>query len=351
MDVQIDEQAHIFRRFAEVEIIEISPHYAYLSGEIARDPDLLSIVMAAARGQPTPNLFFAAVRFLLDRGSGTELLATYPTGFSTGRPVGSYRLFRSFVLENRTEIERLLASRRVQSNVVRRAAVLVLGLMKAAELFDDRPFVHIEIGASAGLTLLWERFSYAYGKDCEIGDADSPVRIAPMIHGTPPITPGRRLPKVTGSIGIELEPARVEDNDAISWLRALIHPEHSDNRDLFDAALEIAKSKPPQVLAGDALDLLPKVLGNLARGQPANIYHSHTPNQFSSESRSRLDEILSRASLAGPVTRLAFEGTKEGHSGLTITEYGNGRKHEPLVLANCEAHGRWIEWLTAPIGS
>lgn len=347
---QINIQAVRFREFGEIHIRDMSPHYAYLATRIADERELLAVASAAAEGQPTPNLLFAAVRFLLDRGASLDLLGTYPTEFGSEIPPRSFELFRKFVLANRIEIERLVSTRRVQSNVVRRCAVLLLGLMKVSELFARLSFTNIEIGASAGLTLLWDRFSYEYGSHSTVRNTKSSVVVETEIRGRVPLRAGQSLPEVTSNLGIELDPISDTDEFAMAWLRALIFPEHSDNRVLFDAAVEVARLHPPNVIAGDALNMLPALLSDLPGGHPVNIYHSHTLNQFPVESRDRLDEILREASRKRPVTRLAFEATPAGYSDLRLVSYENGNQVDAVVLANCEAHGRWIEWRVEPLG-
>ncbi len=57
--------AERFERFGAKECAEESPLYAKLALGVARDPDLLAIAAKGAPGQPPPNLFFAAVHFLL----------------------------------------------------------------------------------------------------------------------------------------------------------------------------------------------------------------------------------------------------------------------------------------------
>ena len=46
------------------------------------------------------------------------------------------------------------------------------------------PLALHEIGSSAGLNLLFDRFHYRYG-DVEWGDPASPVRLAPEVRGNP----------------------------------------------------------------------------------------------------------------------------------------------------------------------
>jgi hypothetical protein len=73
------ELARRFRLFAEHECRGRSPLYERLSYAIAEDETLLRSAAAARTGQPVPNLFFAAVQFLLLRGERPELARYYRT--------------------------------------------------------------------------------------------------------------------------------------------------------------------------------------------------------------------------------------------------------------------------------
>lgn len=57
--------AQRFARLAQVECRGSSPLYEALSSSIAADDDMLHLAAHAAPAQPVPNLFFAAVHFLL----------------------------------------------------------------------------------------------------------------------------------------------------------------------------------------------------------------------------------------------------------------------------------------------
>ncbi|MDG0866228.1 DUF2332 domain-containing protein [Candidatus Lucifugimonas marina] len=341
----IDKFATRFREFGEIHIPEMSPFYAHLSLRIADDRELLEIALASGGGQPPPNLLFASIRFLLDRGANPDLLARYPVRFDTDIDPAVFDHFREFVFDHREQVEELLFTKPVQSNVVRRSAVLLTGLMRISSEVEHRPFVNIEIGASAGLTLLWEQYSYRYGDGPVVGNVKSDVEIETELRGSNPFDYSLDMPSVIDNLGIELDPISDADGSAMDWLRALIFPEHEDNRVLFDSTTKILKNSTPRLIHGDALVILPEMLADLPTDQPANIYHSHTLNQFSPEMRKRLDLLLRDASKGRLITRLGFEATPQGYSDLRLIKYENGVQNQDVVLANCEAHGRWIDWV------
>jgi hypothetical protein len=201
----------------------------------------------------------------------------------------------------------------------------------------------------------WRRFRYLYrrasgegsgdGQTVEVGSPEIPFCVDTALEGERIDGLEGGFPDVSRNIGIELDQVDLDDGDAMAWLRALIWPEHRDNRELFDAALKMAKKFPPDVRAGDALVHVLVVIGELADGEPVNVYHSHTLNQFSAESKAKLDEILADASIGRPVNRRGFEGSRSGFSSLTLTEYRDGLLVSSRELAECESHGRWIRWL------
>jgi hypothetical protein len=343
-----DRLSAIFQHFSDSQ--RMSPFYSMLAGCIASDPDVLAVAAHARPGQPPPNMLFGAVMLLLDRGASPELLACYPT--TPEAPVGSrsYSLFRQFVLDNRREIAAVLERRSVQSNVVRRAAVLLLGLMKVSQINGRVPFANIEIGASFGMTLLWQKFSYEYGPGPMLGNLGSQVHIRTKLTGKSPFAVSPTMPQVVSNTGIEIAPVEVDDPESLAWLEALIWPDHQDNRDLWRAAASVALQDPPRVLAGDAVELLPGMIDAVEAGMPVSVYHSHTLNQFSLAAKTALEEMLCRMSVRRPISRISFEAEAGGaRSFLHVFSYSGGQCTGDLYLADCEPHGRWIEWRGEPL--
>ena len=346
-DWEIKPLASRFERFSELEAREMSPFYAFLAGEIAKDEELLNIICVVAPGQPPANMIFAAVRRLLDGGAGSELLAAYPTDWNQSWPSHCFELFREFVVENCRDIQRLLNTKNVQSNIVRRTSVLRCGLSASSAEFGNDEFTNIEIGASAGLTLMWQKLRYRYIHPTEtvgIGADDQSVAVETNIRGGSVRKLLDATPKVVRDIGVEIAPVDIEDVDSVSWLRALIWPEHDDNRRLFDVVLELAREAPPEIKAGDAITVLPELIDSTSEGA-VNVYHSHTLNQFTQEAKVELDSILCGESVSKKINRLGFEGSGRGYSVLSLTTYRDGDLVKTKDLAHCEPHGRWIEWL------
>ena len=93
-----DDLSQRFERFARREC-HVSPLYERLSLGIAHDPEILAIATQAKRGQPVPNLFLAAVHFLLLRGVQRTLWQPFIQAYrqSTSPSADPYPTFVPFV--------------------------------------------------------------------------------------------------------------------------------------------------------------------------------------------------------------------------------------------------------------
>jgi hypothetical protein len=333
-----------FVRFAQREC-HVSPLYKRLSSGIARDPEVLAIAAQARRGQPVPNLFLAAVHFLLLKGMQHPLATFYPSlsRFAV-RAEDPYPSFRAFCLEYKETIQALISSHLVQTNEVRRCGCLLPAFAVVATRALGRPLALVEIGASAGLNLLWDHYGYDYGDDRPYGDSNSPVQLACALRGDrrPPLP--AVLPTVATRVGLDLNPIDVSDPEAVLWLHALVWPDEEGRADLLRRALQLAQHDPPVLRAGNALDILPEALATIPEDQALCLFHTHTVNQFSPEERVRLASRLAESGETRDLYRVSIEWLGEGSSHLELVAFERGMKRVTL-LAYCGSRGEWLEWL------
>lgn len=354
--LDLPDHAARFERFGRIETPDTSPLYSRLALSVARDEALLALAAACPRGQPVANLFFGAVHYLLLQGvpGAPSLRPYYPSLLGPGEPVdhgeGLEAAFRAFCLAHADEIVALERARLVQTNEVSRCAAL-LPAFDIATSDPNRPLWLVEIGASAGLNLFWDRYGYSYQDSSgsvvkELGDATSPVQLGVCLcgPGVPPLP--ENMPAVAARTGIDLHPVDVTDDDAVAWLRALIWPEHADRVARLLAAAELARLAPPRILAGDALDLLPGVLAAAPSDALLVVVHSFTLNQFTEDGRRAFRSLLAAASHERDLFELGI-GMVAGQSyaRVTLGRYVAGVA-EVQTLAHCDGHVRWLEWLT-----
>jgi hypothetical protein len=343
-DKSVAALAQVFRWFGG-DCHNESPLYERLSYAVAEDRELLGLSANSSPGQPPPNMLFGSVHYLLLAGMDHRLKDYYSDlSPSVKAPSGAYGAFRDFCLGHREELGQLISTRLVQTAIVRRCACLLPAFAVVSGLGGDRPLAQIEIGPSAGLNLLWEHYRYEYGSRVTWGSPESPVRLATDLRGEVV------LPKLPGdlraswAVGVDLNPVDVEDDDAVMWLRALVWPENVEQRGQLLAAVEVAKEQPPRLLKGDGTELLPELLRQAPAPATLCVFATHALVQFPHDALIALLKTMQSFSLSRPVYFVSMEQTGGRHSELRLTRYEGGTR-EIVHLANCNPHGRWLEWL------
>jgi hypothetical protein len=231
-----------------------------------------------------------------------------------------------------------------QTNEVGRSAVLMSGLLVIADRFPLRMRL-LELGASAGLNLILDRYHYNLGG----------LLIGRKIHPAPLFKPdwkGPRPPRaevaIAGRAGVDLNPARLPDDSM--KLSAYIWPDQPERGLQLTEALAAAEHDPPQIDRGDAADWLEERLAlEPERGITRVVMHSVAFQYFDAASqervRSRIEAAGKRASAAAPLAWLRFEKEpgEERHSLRLRTWPGEER-----LLAWTHPHGRSVTWLAGP---
>src|ERR1044072_8031784 len=184
-----------YLRFANTEGAEHPPRYAATSAGGGLRPEVLAFLPAFRGDKQQPNLRLAAVRHLF----GT------PACWSD---------FRNTLLANRDAVAALMRSRSTQTNEPNRCATL---LPLLAQL--PQPLALIEVGASAGLCLLPDRYGYDHRRARPPG---GPM-LRCSVHDRAPL-PGS-LPQIVWRAGLDLNPVDLSDAGEVAWLETLVWPE------------------------------------------------------------------------------------------------------------------------------
>ena len=343
-----------FKTFAESECRDASPLYLHLSEAIAEDSDILELASHCREGQPAPNLLFAAVHLLVIQNADVPLARFYADLSTLALPPNAaYPDFRAFCLANRADIIRILSTRRVQTNEIRRCAYLYPAFCLIAALADERPLALVEIGTSAGINLLWDCYSYRYSHGQEViraGRVDAAVLITSTLRGdVRPVLPATP-PCVQSRIGIDLNTLNANSAADALWLRALVWPENAERLELLQNALPVVQRSSLTLLAGNGVELLPNMLEALPPTVVPVVFHTHTVNQMSPGDREQLTAIIADAGTKRAVYRLANDigGGGKNYSALKLLTY-SGKQEGERHLANVDGHARWIEWLDAAV--
>ncbi|MFJ3408045.1 DUF2332 domain-containing protein [Promicromonospora sp. NPDC090134] len=220
-----------------------SPTYEDWALGVAADPEVCALLDTLPEPKRQPNLLFAAARLV-------------------GAPAGGWAAVRSWLPAAWPDVEREMRARATQTNEPRRCATLVPTLATV-----DGPVALVEVGASAGLCLYPDRYSYLYtspdGGRTRLDPADGPSEVLLPCDIEGPV-PGRlpsavkgpvpaRLPDVVWRAGLDLNPLDVRDPDDLAWLEALVWPEHADRVETLRAAAKVVAADPPHLVRGDLL--------------------------------------------------------------------------------------------------
>jgi hypothetical protein len=283
----------------------------------------MSFVAGLPPARRQPALLFAAARYLLGPPGAPPALAQLRD--LAGEP-GAGRAGG-------------MLARRTQTNEPARCAVLLPALAQLPE-----PLALIDVGASAGLTLLYDRYSYDYGGHRVTGLDPA----APTLRCQPrgPVPLPARVPAITWRAGLDLSPLDITSDDDARWLACLVWPGEGDRAERLAAAIAAARRDPPVVHRGDLLAGLPA----LARQAPADatLVICHTSVLF----------------YVGPGVREQFARTVRGLGAAWLSSEAPGvvpgtglstaapaaddqlcvvaRDGQPLGYA--DSHGTWLRW-------
>lgn len=316
--------AKTYADFAESEVKGYSPTYFEWATSISQDRDVLTLIGQLPPRCQQPNLIFAACRFL-------------------GVEPGPYAMFRNFLLTNWLEVAGLAMSRRTQTNEPGRCAVLLPIL---AEL--PGPLALLEVGASAGLCLYPDRYSYIYDSEHRIDPVEgiSEVSISCATRGNPPLPDS--LPDVAWRAGIDLNPLDVHDDASMRWLEVLVWPEQEFRLTRLKAAIDIARSDPPLLFEGDLVQRLTDVASMSPDDATLVIFHSAVLTYLADDRRRAfVNEVRSLHAIW-----IANEGDGVVTSREQVMALVHDNNPTPFVLARdgvpvafAGAHGQTLEWL------
>ena len=307
-----------YRAFARLEAHGRSPAYEALAWAVAEDAGIAGFVGSLPAAKRQPNLLFAAARYLLGAPASIDSL-------------------RALVGQSRAELAAVMLTRRTQTNEPARCAVLLPALAQLPE-----PLALIDVGASAGLTMLFDRYSYDYaGHRLAGADPDAPV-----LHCQPsgPVPLPGRIPAIVWRTGLDLNPLDVTVDDDVRWLTCLVWPDEEDRAERLAAAIASARRAPPPVIKGDLLTDLPAVVAGAPADATVVVYHSSvlwyvTPPQREQFARTVGDLDVTWLTSEAPGV---VPGTDRPPRDEQMTVLA--RDGRPLALA--DSHGTRLQWLS-----
>tara|TARA_R110002049_G_scaffold29972_5_gene102150 strand:- start:23152 stop:24192 length:1041 start_codon:yes stop_codon:yes gene_type:complete len=228
-----------------------------------------------------------------------------------------------------------------QTNEVRRAAVLIAGAAVAVKHFD-LPILLSELGASAGLNLLWDQYALDI-KGTRFGPSLPALILTPDWSG--PLPPANRA-QIAARAGVDLNPLDLRRHDHLLRLMSYLWPDQPDRLAKTRTAASLDQAP---VLQADAVDWLATRMHQAAPGQLHLIQHTIAWQYFPATAQARGRALITaagaKATAKRPLAWLGMEndGDPQGLGGAAITlRLWPGDIH--LTLGRADFHGRWVNW-------
>ena len=330
-----------------------SPLYSRLLTDLLddyRSGGLVARVLDARSERPVrdalPLRLLGAVHRIVLRGDSPELAGNYPSSSEfTGRPGARIPVdrFLDVVEEFNAEISDELG-RQVQTNEVGRS-VVHLSLANWLGHTGIREFDLIELGASAGLNMNFDRF-HASTANGVMGAHSSRVAFASDWFHTPP-TVADRPAVCVDRMGCDVSPLDATRPDDALRLVSFVWPDQTERLARLRGALAIALEYPPRIVDSSADAFLDGVLdspGTRARLVFHSIVWQYLSNEVKDGVRRSLMQAGKRATPECPIIWARMEPAGDV-ADVRATVFSGKTTPDEYVLAEVGYHGQQLRWL------
>ena len=229
-----------------------------------------------------------------------------------------------------------------QTNEAGRSSAIMAGLAWLSQRLGPR-FELNEIGASAGINTMMDRFTFELG-GVKFG-SPSPLRLAPEWRGNPP--PDAEV-VVTGSRGCDLKPMDLRDPDAVLRLKSYVWPEAAERMARIDAAQSLALERAPELESADAGDWVEAIMAEpQVEGTTRCLFHTIVWQYLPGFTQDRITHAVETAGAATerkkPVAWLRLETNRQTFAHEMQARYWPDGE-QWVTLAAAHPHGAWVEW-------
>ena len=232
-----------------------------------------------------------------------------------------------------------------QTNEAGRSSGFIGAMLWLAGHGHPPRFECLEIGSSAGINLMIDRYHYALG-GVQVGPQDAAMRFTPEWRGPPPADQSIRIAALKGC---DVAPVDLTDPAQALRLKAYIWPEHAVRFAGLEAAIAAATAKPPDLVQMNAADFVEQ---QLARPQAESttrvLMHSivwqYVPKDQQARITAAMEAAGAQATPDRPLAWVMLEANRTLLNHGLMVRYWPGSGEE-VLLAAAHAHGAWLEWL------
>jgi hypothetical protein len=282
-----------------------------------------------------PLRLFAAVHFLALSGAAPDALS------------GRFEDFAAALAEHEHVLQARIETHGVQTNEVQRCTMLLPTFLAAAT--ETRlPLELIELGPSAGLNLLVDRYRYRYANG-SFGSAEAHLELTVDERGG-------RVPSalleheliVRRRRGIDLAPVDATTADGYLLLRSFVWPGLDERVARLDAAVETLRRmpEPPELIGGDYTTVLPGLLADRPADALTVVFETFSTIYLPDAAAQQLVEALETAAADGrplawvSVRRWDLGAGKDATFELELRVWPDAAH----VVARVDPHGNTLDW-------
>ncbi len=239
-------------------------------------------------------------------------------------------------------LRRFVAERNVQTNEVQRSWVLAPLFLRVCERTGADALHLIELGPSAGLNLVWDRYRYRYAAG-DWGRADAPLSLVGDERRPVPSDVLEQRVDVRGRVGIDLNPIDVRTDEGARLLKAWVWGDQTERLERMDRAISALREDPPELVRGDFVNLLPRVLAAAPGVALPVVFQTGALGYVEEQRRGLVRDALEAAGRERPLAFVSTGNPRTGERvwGIRIV-YWPGNERE--FAGHADYHGAWIDW-------
>jgi hypothetical protein len=231
----------------------------------------------------------------------------------------------------------------VQTNEVRRSWLLLPCFLWVSERTGAEQLDIVELGSSAGLNLVWDRYRYRYTAG-RWGDPAAGLELKGEERSAVPARLLERTLTVGRRIGVDRSPIDLTTDEGARVLKSFIWVGQDERMQMLDCAVAALRRDPPEILGGDLAELLPEALERAAGDGLTVVFQTATFGYLDSGARERVRAIFNDVGSQRPLAFVTTGEPRSGQSGwgLRVILWPGGTRS---YVAEADFHGAWLDWL------